>query len=293
MRIYPLSSLFGVVCIGLFLTACATIPSPPVTDPHISNADLTQASLAQADLTWQAYEAYSVKNQAIQKPFRITSSLRTRSENEDGPNSSLRATSLIWSNGKNNDPIRFDLTAGFGTVIARLLSAPNLFIAHVPRDKTALFYKGDEQPLLNLGTPLPMSLDKIVDIIQGHPYNVFGDRQKDMARPLDKQRVRFTLKEAILSGQDSTGSLDLNEQGLPVAWHENEDLAWQLDIIYNAAEPPLPKRLTFKHPSKGYEITLFIKKRAYPQKMFTQKQVELEIPEDTTWKEIKAYPKTP
>jgi len=275
-----------MLLLSLTLCACAQRmePGPLVPIPK-----------SQANAVWHAYSAYSHQNQARQSPFRLNSAVRMRQIDAEGDSRSQRATALIWGNGKPDDPIRLDLTAGFGTVIARLISEPGNFSMYVPREKTVWFYEGPDAPLLNLGTPLPLSFDHIVAILQGRMQDVLGTSYASAtSSPLDKTTIRFTLKKEYLGLQKlgiqaTEESLDIDENGLLMLWQENAQLAWQMTVSYNASSPPLPKKIFFSHPD-GYEVTLIIKQRAQVKTLFPLEKMALEIPKGTIWMPITAKP---
>ncbi len=270
-------SFFFTALILCLLSACA---------PKTSTILQSPISPEEASSVWQKYTQYAQENDKIAKPFRINASVRMRQTDSDGTKRTNRARALLWGNGQKDDPLRIDLTVTFGTVIASFLFEPYNYLIYVPDEHTAWFYKGKEAPLVNLGTPLPISLDKVNALIHGKMLSVTGSNfAQSGPSPLDSRAIRFTLPKESPDEKNIGGNIDINDKGLLIAWQGTGKEAWNMKVSYDDNPSALPNELIFSSPN-GYEITLFVNQRSSPQEAYSSEAMKLSLPTDTEWKEI-------
>lgn len=245
-----------VLCAVFALCACAKQPSLP------------EVTSEQATATWNLFTARSV----ALEPYRLSMSLRYGL-----PDDTRRVTALLWSNG--SGPVRLDVMAGMGPLVARVREDGPNFVAVSPRDNKAWVYENTDpysttpRVLINLGVPLPFSLTHMAALLQGNFVEVFGVDFLGTPESLPADQtggIRYNLSGPV------TGTLDLSSAGLPQRWADSTG-AWVMDLGYSESEPNLPQRLTLTH-SDGNMAIVLVKNREYPAQPFAEKQLLLDIP---------------
>lgn len=242
------------LCAVLTLCACAKQPSLPEATPE------------QAVATWDQFTARNMP----QEPYRLNMSLRYGL-----PDDTRRVTALLWSNGAG--PVRLDVMAGMGPLVARVFEDGPSFVAVSPRDNKAWVHENTDpysttpRVLINLGVPLPFSLTHIAALLQGNFAEVFGVDYLGTPASLPAG-IRYNLSGPV------SGTLDLGPDGLPQRWNDASG-AWVMDLAYDETAPGLPKRLTLTH-SDGNTAIVLVKNRERPAKPFAPQQLTLDIPEN-------------
>ena len=122
----------------LSLQACAT------RGPEIGTSAPSDASNA----AWQAYQSYASARASDHDPYRLSGSLRYGSQGD-----TRRVETLLWSNGYL--PIRLDVMAGIGALVARIQETQDSFTAYAPNENKAIVHKGPQRVQLNFGRPVP------------------------------------------------------------------------------------------------------------------------------------------
>lgn len=249
----------------LLLCACAKQPSPLDSDPE------AQARLASR---WQKFMAAS--EAAPRAPYRLQLSLRFGAEGD-----TRRVTALFW--GNSDRQLRLDVMAGVGAVIAKILEDGQHFLVYSPSENKGYFYQGAARPLLRVGVPVPFDLGHLAALLNGRYATVFGDGHSAAAE-LPEGLARYEL-----SGKPG-GSVTLNAEGLPVTWREAPQggKGWNMEIAYDDAAPPLPRRLTLTH-TDGKRAILLVKEREKPARTFTAGQMSLTLPEDAPLLPLSEY----
>ena len=243
----------ALLCMALLLCACARQPSAPGSPQGEAGKDLAER--------WQAYIH---AGSGADTPYRLQLSLRFGEEGN-----TRRVTALLWGNGERE--LRLDVMAGVGTVVAKILEDGEHFLVYAPLENKAYFHQGATSPLLKVGVPVPFGLARLTALLTGHYAAAFGDAYSD-AGLLSDGVAQYTLE-----GKPG-GRLSLDTAGLPVAWREGIPNGWRMDIVYDDATPPLPRRLTLNH-SSGKRAILLVKERENPASPFTQEQMRLTLPE--------------
>lgn len=243
----------ALLCMALLLCACAKqAPAPGVPQGEGGTA------LAER---WQAYSSAGLGQDA---PYRLQLSLRFGEEGN-----TRRVTALLWGNGERE--LRLDVMAGVGTVVAKILEDGEHFLVYAPLENKAYFHQGATSPLLKVGVPVPFGLARLTALLTGHYAAAFG------AAYTDAELLSDGLAQYTLEGKPG-GRLSLDAAGLPVAWRESAAKGWRMDIVYDDAAPPLPRRLTLNHAS-GKRAILLVKERENPASPFTEEQMRLTLPE--------------
>lgn len=256
-----------LVLLLCFLLVCACAKQPSIPDANLE----TQGRLEDR---WQKFAA--VSEAAPRTPYRLQMSLRFGAEGD-----TRRVTALFW--GNSDSQLRLDVMAGVGAVIARIFENGQHFLVYSPRENKAYFYQGAAKPLLKVGVPVPFDLGHLAALLNGRYTAVFG-HEHSAAAQLPDGLARYDL-----SGKPG-GSLTLNAEGLPVAWREDPqgDRGWKMDMTYDDAAPPLPRRLTLTH-SNGRRAILLVKEREKPAGAFTIEQMSLTLPEDAPLLPLSQY----
>ena len=242
-----------LLCMALLLCACAKQPATPGLPGG-------EGGEAPAQL-WQAYARAGAGAEA---PYRLQLSLRFGEEGN-----TRRVTALLWGNGGHE--LRLDVMAGVGTVVAKILEDGEHFLVYAPLENKAYFHQGAASPLLKVGVPVPFGLARLTALLTGHYSGAFGDTYSE-ASPLADGMVQYAL-----TGKPG-GLLTLDARGLPVAWRESKAEGWRMEIVYDEATPPLPRRLTLTH-AKGQRAILLVKEKEMPGTPFTGEQMGLTLPE--------------
>ncbi len=247
------------ICL-IVLGACAGRTPPPVPD--------AVSSAAGAEAVRQAYLDASDAATAASGPFRLGVSLRVGK-----PEDTRRVTGRIWGNG--TLPVRLDVAAGFGSVIARLREDAETFTAYAPLEKRALVHRGTQRVLLHFGVPVPFGPAELTALALGRFAEVFG---RDI-----EATARVETEGPVFSVPGSDGSepalLTLRPDGLPVRWRRPQS-GWEALVTYDDAVPALPRRIELRH-TDGNRAVLLIKSRETPGRPYTEGELALELPPDT------------
>lgn len=214
---------------------------------------------------WDAYETYANGRDAEQGSYRLNASLRYGTEGD-----TRRVVILVWSNGEL--PIRLDVMAGVGPLVARIREAADGLIVYAPGENKALVHKGSQRVVLNFGKPVPFTLRDFSALMRGKFHEVFGP-----AQGLNPAYTPVGNVEYVLSGGDLAGMLELTPEGLPVRWRESGEQGWSMELGYDDATPPLPYKIKLERPD-GYSAILLVKNRQTPESAFTEKQLALDLP---------------
>ena len=260
-----LSAPFRLILAALLvlsLQACAT------RGTEIGTSAPSDASNA----AWQAYQGYASARASDHDPYRLSGSLRYGSQGD-----TRRVETLLWSNGYL--PIRLDVMAGIGALVARIQETQDSFTAYAPNENKAIVHKGPRRVQLNFGRPVPFSLRDFSSLMLGLFQAVFGAAEGLNPRALPNGDIAFTLSGGILPGM-----LELRPDGLPVRW--SAEKGWVMDITYDDGNPPLPYKFKLTHPD-GYSAILLVKDRQKPNAAFRDDQLALELPAGTIIEPIK------
>lgn len=252
--------LLLLALLALSLQACAT-RSPEIA--HQPGA---------SDAAWQAYQDYAYARESDHEPYRLSASLRHGAQGD-----TRRVTILLWSNGYL--PIRLDVMAGVGALVARVQETADGFTAYAPNENKALVHKGSQRVQLNFGKPVPFALRDFSALMRGRYHEVFGAAEGLSPKKLPDGNIAYTLSGGILSG-----TLELRPDGLPARWSESG--GWNMDISYGEENPPLPYKFKLTHPD-GYTAILLVKDRQKPEAKFTDDQLALDLPAGTIIEPIK------
>ncbi len=274
----------------LFTGACSHSPELPDV-PTIPDSQNKPA------IAWRNF-AYNSQQAAENKsPYRINATLRYET-----PSESQRVSGYLWGNGEVANkpgrsgfyPIRLDLIAGVGSVVAKVKEDSTRFLVFDPSANTAYNYEGKNRTLSSFGVPVPFDLASLVLVLQGRYADFFLPQRSaaEQAAPPPARPARQNGQNGqagqegqagyvyTLQDHDLPGELQLDENGQPLRWSHTPgpngaDQSWVMEITPGKGPGPLRLRLT--HP-KGYEAVITVKELARPEAMFLPPQLELELP---------------
>lgn len=230
---------------------------------------------AEAKLAWHTFVKRTQQASVQSHPFRITGSLRYTTPEGD----SERVSSIVWGNSAAG-PLRLDLTAGLGTVVAKARESSEGFLAYVPSEKTAYSHAQAGGSLESMGVPIPFSLAQLTDILTGNAGKLFLPAEASADAPpsvsrLSEQGVVFAVRRAPFSGL-----LELDNNGNILSWSEFSQAGWE--FVFEPSSTPLkPKRVNIMHP-QGYKAVITVNEVSQVQEPYGEKQLVFTIPPGTT-----------
>ncbi|MDL2266422.1 hypothetical protein LJC46_00335 [Desulfovibrio sp. OttesenSCG-928-G15] len=262
------------------LAACAghkaSVPAAPEPPKD------TDLSGDKASRIWQKLVSRAKSAEFMKGPFRISATLRYTGK--DGKNT--RVSSLLWGNGKAESPypLRLDLLAGVGTVVAKVREDEIRFVVFAPEEKTAYVHEGSAATLSSFGVPIPLSLSDLTLILTGRGGLLFLPEANESRIPEDRKETP-TGAHFIVANAKLAGELEVSEQGAPLEWHEINRDGWTIIMEPGEKDPLIPQKLRISH-TQGYSALITIKEIARVSPPFTKAQLDLPLPPGTTEKPI-------
>lgn len=245
------------------LASCAR-PGDTVRTP----ADTTLAR----DL-WQRFTTRAERAENLGSPFRLNATLYYSGKEE-----SQRVSVYFWGNGNAYSPLplRLDILMGPGSVMAAVREDSRGLFIHVPRENTV--YQAEDGGLLAFGVPVPFALRDLAFLVTGRYGPLFIP--ENGGAPEAFSNTDGTLTYAV---PDSAlgGYLTIGPDALPLAWSDGSDNSWTLTLEYwPDSTKPTPRKLHIQH-AEGREATLIVRELAFPDQLFTPRQLELTVPQGT------------
>jgi len=281
IQIYQLCLFLLLLALPLALTACtarhgSTFPPPPPL-PELQTDD-------KAAQIWQRFMSRSNTAEGMTGPFRINANLRYT----DSAGKNTRVSSLLWGNGQPDAPypLRLDLLAGVGTVVAKVHEDATRFTAFVPDENTAWVHEGNAQTLASFGVPIPLSLSDLTMLLTGRSGLLFipAPMQANASVPSEHMLIengaRYIVPDARLPGV-----IELSESGAPIAWRELKPDGWSIEFEPDAVNPLLPIRLRISH-SQGYSALIVVREIARVSPPYSTSQMSLVLPPETQRKAL-------
>lgn len=276
-----LSRLFLILLMMQLGAACTvrSWESQPQTGllPVPDEKKLT-AEEEKAGLIWHSFSVKASNAEGLSGPFRIAANLRY--SDETGENT--RVSALLWGNGKQNSPypLRLDLVAGIGTVVAKIQEDADKFTAYSPDEKTAYTHAGDNSSLTSFGVPIPLTLGDLTLLLTGRCGRLFlpvGPRSVDVPpfMNLSDNGASFTLAGARLPG-----ILELSSSGAPLKWRELKEDGWVIGMEPSKKNPLQPEKLRISHPL-GYSALITVKEVSRVSPPYNSAQLHLALPPGT------------
>ena len=235
---------------------------------------------------WESFVNHTLAT--VDSPFLISTSIRYATENEK-----TRVSALIWGNRfeEQFSPIRLDLLAGFGNVVAKVREDEEIFVAFNPKTEVAYFHEHEYGTLDSFGVPIPLSLKELALFLTGQGGSLF--LQADAAEKFPEMpEYKFTKKgvEFIISNGKLEGKLELSVFGVPLSWRESTS-GWVMELTPSAPQSFIPKQIYIyntKLSKKNYNATLTVKEVKNLSQDYTQEQLELILPATTVFHKLQS-----
>lgn len=240
---------------------------PPMPEPQIDD---------KAAQIWNRFTTRAGTAEVMTGPFRISANLRY----SDASGKNTRVSALLWGNGKAESPypLRLDLLAGIGSVVAKVREDASTFTAYIPDENTAYIPSDDVRTLSSFGVPIPLSLGDLTLLLTGRsgalflPSAVHNDAATPQEHALTGTGARYTVPDAKLPGV-----LDLSAAGAPLAWKEAGPGGWSMEIEPDATNPLLPQRLRISHV-QGHSALIVVKEISRVSPPYSSAQMDLPLP---------------
>jgi hypothetical protein len=258
--------------LSLFLFTACSLPRPgPGGD-----AD-------EARRTWQRFAARGNAAESTSGPFRLAGTLRYT----DAEGRSTRVSSLLWGNGDTRSPypLRLDLIAGVGNVVAKIHEDDSSFLAYVPDDNTAYTRERGLRTLLAFGVPIPLTLGDLCLLLTGRGGALFLPADDRAAPDMPEGHATPEGFAYVLTQAGLPGILELSPAGVPLSWREKLHDGWRISFEPHADNPLLPRRLRIEH-DKGYSALIVIREFDRLSAAFPPDQLALSLPQDAAVKEL-------
>ncbi|MBI9081789.1 MAG: hypothetical protein JEY79_18870 [Pseudodesulfovibrio sp.] len=192
---------------------------------------------------------------------------------------SNRTVISMWGNF--SGPMRLDISAGIGKLLAHIREDTNGLLVFYPSDKVAYTHTNPVLGATRLGMPFPFSLNELANIVNG-----------DFSGLVPNEYAEPGLQNSDFSYQFSNGlvsRLVLNETGRPILLEGRTTKAyetaqaWRLEInTYKEAvdkSAPLPEKLTLALDN-GEKGVLRIKARELKVAPWPAKATDLKLPKN-------------
>ena len=272
---------FSLLVLFLFCSACSwhqggSKPGPDSGQPESGD---------KATQLWQRYTARAAAAEGMTGPFRVAANLRYTAASGEN----TRVSSLLWGNGKADSPypLRLDLLAGIGTVVAKIREDSGSFIAFSPDEKTAYTHARDDRTLVSFGVPIPLTLGDLTLLLTGQGGRLFlpSGARTDSGVPPEHKLTAGGASYSI-TGAPLPGVLELSDTGAPIAWREQRKDGWSIEMEPSDENPLQPRKLRISHP-QGYSALIVVKEISRVSPPYTAVQMDLALPPGTATKPLK------
>ncbi|MDR0339443.1 MAG: hypothetical protein LBH65_04100 [Desulfovibrio sp.] len=278
-RAAALPRLLILAALMVMAGACAPKRVPLVEPPVAEESGEDKAAII-----WQRFAARAKAAEGMTGPFRVSATLRYT----DNEGKNTRASGLLWGNGKTAapHPLRLDLTAGPGVVVAKAREDASSFLVYVPDEKSAYRREGKHSTLTSFGVPVPLSLGDLTLLVSGQSGALFlpsvsaADSGVPTERSLTENGARY-----ILPGSRLPGELELSEDGAPVSWKELGREGWSMVFEPGDMDPLKPRRVRVSHV-QGWSALMVVKEISRVSPPYSTAQLDLPLPPGTETKPI-------
>ena len=234
--------------------------------------------------TWERFTARAKAAEINTGPFRVSGTLRYTGH--DGQ--STRVSSILWGNGSLDSPypLRLDLLAGVGNVVAKIREDRSSFLAYVPDENTAYTHERGLNTLVSFGVPIPLTLSDLTLLLTGRSGALFLPYTESGMSPMPETYTRtekgfsYVIRDAMLPGR-----LEISTSGAPVSWSEYRDNGWTITFESRDDNPLLLRRLQVSHP-KGYSALIVVREFERLPKAFPPEHLSLALPRDVDMRDL-------
>ncbi|MDL2291224.1 hypothetical protein LJC09_03885 [Desulfovibrio sp. OttesenSCG-928-F20] len=227
---------------------------------------------------WQKFTSRVATTEIMSGPFRVSGALRYT----DPEGKTNRVSSLLWGNNKPGAPwpLRLDLTAGIGQVVAKVRETKNGLLAFIPDENVAYVHEGGSRTLASFGVPVPLALCDLALLLTGRGGLLFLPSPASAEAPVPAKRsliadgARYTLNGVVLAGH-----LTLSKEGVPLEWREAQSKGWVMEFEAAPENPLRPSKLRIKH-GKGWSALITVKDITRVSPPYENEQLDLVLPPD-------------
>ena len=236
---------------------------------------------------WKAFTARAMATKNGMPPFRLSAGLRYTTEQGN----SARVSALLWSNGKADlHPIRLDLSAGIGSLVAAIREDTSTFAAYDPGENVLYMHARGEHTLVSFGVPIPLTLSDLSLLLTGRCGHLFLPENTANAPTLPANRTAsvrgtfFPLYDAALPG-----ILEIGPNGALLSWREHKGNGWLMEFEPSKEDPLRPQKVRIMHPA-GREALITLKSVSHPEAPFSPAQLNLAVPENARRRILETAP---
>ena len=232
---------------------------------------------------WQGYVARATAAEINTGPFRVSANLRYTSKEQ-----STRVSSFLWGNGSLESPypLRLDLIAGVGNIVAKIREDNEQFMAYTPDQNLVLYHPKDSRTLVSFGVPIPLTLSDLVLLITGRAGALVLPPKTTTATPAPTDTVP-TENGFLYPVANSRlgGFIEINKIGNLVSWRQHQTSGWIITFDASDDNPLQPKRLKVNHPN-GYQAIIVIKDIERMPAPYPKEQLDLAMPEGVEFRQL-------
>lgn len=189
----------------------------------------------------------------------------------------------MW--GDFGGPMRLDIQAGIGKLIAHIREDSDGLLVFYPTDNVAYAHVNPVLGATRLGMPFPFSLDKLAHVSMSDFSVLVSDNYSEAIA--DGENFVYTLESGVAS------SITLDKLGRPIIIEGittrsyGSGRAWQLDVDKYDEDvvPPRPDRVTLTMDN-GEKGALRIKTRELKVSQWPEKATELTLPDDVLFRRL-------
>jgi hypothetical protein len=269
--------------LALLASACAPKQPPVLVAPPPETAPEPEED--EASRVWRRFAQKAAAADVLSGPFRASATLRYT--DQQGKNQ--RVSALLWSNNQAQSPwpLRLDLTAGVGTVVAKAREDQRAFSLYVPDEESVYTGEGGGRTLASFGVPVPLSLSDLTLLLTGRAGALFLPRgaQGEQAGVPEERGQSGGGAEFTLRGVPLPGILTLAASGVIVSWREARSGGWRIDFEPDDKNPMQPRRLRINH-GQGWSARVVVRELARVSPPYSEARMALDLPPGTVTKPL-------
>ncbi len=255
MRPHPCLAVYvSLVLASLAAPACTVKPTSPLVPEQ-----------ERLSLAWDAFHA------GFTESCRVRDFFARGSVNYTSGERSARLLFSFW--GRTSFPVRMDLQAGVGTILAHWREDAQGWLGYTPGNQEALFASDSRIGAAAMGLAMPLRLDMLAQVLAGCwqeivPGNfIFGQCVED--------RCDYHVEHHGLST-----ILTLGLDGRPMALRENAPEGWEVAIEQWFEDAPgSPRRLGLRQGQNTALVRL--QRLEFKAKRWGESDLALELPPGT------------
>lgn len=232
-------------------------------------------------ISWYALISRAQMAEYEPSPFRVSASLRYKDPVKD---ESIRVSALLWGNGQEESPLRLDLSAGLGSIVAKIVENHQGFLAYNTDEETAYFRPGKGTKIESFGVPIPLSMKDLSLILTGRSGQLF--LPKDAEADKSPSFISVSAGGIIFPAPSAPlpGFIEVARNGNLLSWREANPGGWMMEFT-PSEDPLIPRRIKITH-GQGYEAIISVSELSKVDSGFTKAQLSLSLPTGTKMKNL-------